>query len=102
MVFTEPKFTVFSDMMKLMKIVDEFPNTFSFWRMTAKHTASAPAPDVVGINLFGNPYLFFQSADCLRDLYVNQNQFVTKSFLSRLQFHQLMKSSIVFQATEDP
>jgi hypothetical protein len=57
--FMNPKFTIFSDMLKLIKIVDEFPNTFSFWRMTAKHIKIEPPPPVVGICLFGNPMLFF-------------------------------------------
>jgi hypothetical protein len=49
-----------------------------------------------------NCTLNMASVDLLQDLYVQKNQLITKHYLFRYLFWPVAKSSILFQASEDP
>lgn len=50
----------------------------------------------------GQMHIVFTSVEQLEDLYINKNKYTTKYYQSAINFHHIMKQSILFAQSDDP
>jgi cytochrome P450 len=58
-------------------------------------------PPVVGISFMARPAVYFNTFDCLEDLYVKQNSKMTKSAFHANAYTKILKRSLIFDQTKD-
>lgn len=100
--FLNPGFTVMSDLILLGKTIYKYPTSICWRKMIQTALQVETPPPVVGLSFVGAPAVVINSVDYLEDLYITKTQFVTKFYINRLQFYQLMPSTVLMMQTDDP